>query len=69
MATEQCLNENEECQGPVDYWSTGNSLKSWPRCDYHGQKRIDQYENSMEKYADSDVAPSWFDPTYAGETW
>lgn len=67
----ECLNENAECKGPVDYWSSGSSMKSWPRCTFHGEKRIDQANDrsSMEYYADSDVAPSWFDPTYAGESW
>jgi hypothetical protein len=64
----KCLNGGDGlCQGPVDYWTVGNSLKGWPRCDYHGQRRIDQYENSMERYADSDVPPPWFDPADAGE--
>ena len=67
----ECLNENDECQGSVEYWSSGSSLKSWARCTFHGEKRIDQANdpNSMEMYADSDVAPSWFDPADAGETW
>lgn len=64
-----CLNENELCQGSVDFWSVGSSLRSWPRCDYHGMERLKQYENSIEKYADSPIAPSWFDPTAAGERW
>jgi len=65
----QCLNEDELCHGPVDYWTVGGSLKGWPRCDYHGMRRQDQYENSLEQESQSDVAPSWFDPTDAGETW
>jgi len=32
-------------------------------------RRLERYENSIERYADSDVAPSWFDPSYAGERW
>lgn len=28
-----------------------------------------QREKTMRDYPDSDVPPSWFDPTYAGETW
>jgi hypothetical protein len=31
--------------------------------------RLERYEDSMEKYARSDVAPSWFDPADAGERW
>ena len=67
--TETCLNENEECQGPVEWWSTGDAIKTWPRCTFHGEKREEQYWNSMERYANSDVAPAWFDPADAGETW
>lgn len=68
-APQHCLEESDECQGPVDYWTTGSSLKAWPRCDYHGMRRQERYENSIEKYADSDVPPAWFDPADAGERW
>jgi len=70
-APQECLDDHGqgECQGPVDYWTTGSSLRGWPRCDYHGMKRQERYENSIEQYADSDVAPSWFDASYAGERW
>ena len=30
---------------------------------------LDRYENSIERYADSDVPPDWFDPAAAGERW
>ena len=43
--------------------------KSFPRCDFHQDQREQDRENSMERYADCDVAPSWFDPAYAGERW
>lgn len=65
----RCLNESSDCQGPVAYHTTGPSLKAWPRCDFHQAKREWAYENSMERYAHSDVAPDWFDPSYAGECW
>lgn len=68
-APDRCLNESSECKGPVDYWTVGDSLKAWPRCDYHGMKRQQQYENSIESEARSDVPPSWFDESYAGERW
>lgn len=64
-----CLNANVECSGPVEYHFTGSSTKAWPRCDFHQALREAAYENSMERYADSDVAPSWFDPSVAGERW
>ena len=65
----ECLEANEDCEGPVEWCTVGSSLKAWPRCDYHFQRRLDRYEDSMERYADSDVEPDWFDPTYAGERW
>lgn len=73
MATNElleCLNAHDgKCNGPVEWRSTGDAYKAWPRCTFHGEKREEQYWNSMERYANSDVAPSWFDPTYAGEVW
>ena len=66
----ECLNGHDgRCRGEVNWHTTGSRLKAFPRCDLHQEERQDAYENSMEKYADSDVAPSWFDPDYAGETW
>ena len=66
----ECLEDHDgQCKGPVNWHTTGSRMKAFPRCDWHQERRQDRYENSMEKYADSDVAPSWFDPTYAGEEW
>lgn len=64
----ECLEygaRGEHCSGPVDlYWGGGN--RSWPRCTYHGERRMQSYEDSIK---DSDVAPAWLDPSYAGERW
>jgi hypothetical protein len=65
----ECLNENEDCQGKVEWWTVGDSIKAWPRCDYHGEQRMKQYEGSLEQESRSDIAPNWFDPADAGETW
>lgn len=68
---DECLNygdDGRDCAGPVDMWWSGGG-HSWPRCTYHGEERLRQYETSMERYADSACAPSWFDPGYAGERW
>lgn len=64
-----CLEASDDCAGPVAYHTVGQSDRAWPRCDYHIERRWQRYEGSIERYADSDVAPDWFDPTYAGETW
>ena len=66
----ECLNESDDCSGPVEMWHSGGaSGRSWPRCTHHGEKRLYDREGSMEMYADSELAPSWFDPTIAGERW
>ena len=61
---------DDSCSGEVEYHSIDpGRTRAFPRCAKHWLDRLDQYENSLEKYATSDVPPSWFDPTYAGETW
>jgi hypothetical protein len=66
---DECLEyDPDKCSGSVEYRWTGGH-QHWLRCEYHGDLRLEHYENSMAKYADSDVAPDWFDPTYAGERW
>lgn len=70
IPVDPCLDQNEDCSGPVRFWySGGMNGRSWPRCTHHGRKRLADYESSLEKYADSDVPPGWFDPSYAGERW
>lgn len=65
-----CLEASEDCDGPIALWYSGGlNGRSWPRCTFHGERRLERFENSMERYADSDVAPDWFDPSYAGERW
>lgn len=69
----RCLDggpDGDDCTGPVDLWYSGGlNGRSWPRCTYHGEQRLNRYENSSERWADSDCPPSWFDPAYAGERW
>lgn len=70
LPAEDCLDyDADECSGPVELWTTGSSMSAWPRCNFHRDKRWDSYDKSMERYADSDVVPDWFDPTIAGERW
>lgn len=69
---ETCIDDygDGECRGPVEWHSIDPGReRAWPRCDYHWGQRLDRFENSIERYATSDVAPSWFDPSYAGEEW
>jgi hypothetical protein len=65
----ECIQYEEGvCRGKAQHFSP-TGLSGPIRCDYHIEKRIESYENSMERYADSDVAPDWFDSSYAGESW
>lgn len=65
----ECIENPEECQGPVEYHSVDGRSQAWPRCEFHWEQRLDRREGSMEIYENSDVPPSWFDPAYAGERW
>lgn len=64
----ECLDDPDFCQGAVEYRSVPGG-SAVPRCEAHFLARLDRWENSIERYADSDVAPAWFDPTIAGERW
>lgn len=67
---QECLEYSDACDGPVDdHWAGGINGRTWPRCTFHADQRERRYEESMERYADSDVVPDWFDPSYAGEHW
>lgn len=57
-----------DCRGSVEYRAVPGGT-AVARCVAHFDRRMDRYENSIERYANSDCAPSWFDPTYAGERW
>jgi hypothetical protein len=67
----ECLNAGgDNCVGAVEYrMALTTSGKPFPRCEKHWLERLKQHEKDQEKYPDSPLAPSWFDPTYAGERW
>jgi len=66
---QECLDDhNGNCHGKVERRAVPGG-SAVPRCVKHFSDRLDSYENSIERYANSDVAPSWFDPGYAGERW
>ena len=68
----ECLDDRGEntCAGEVEYrYALSASGRSFPRCDRHWGKRLVEQERIDNDYPDSDTAPSWFDPSYAGERW
>lgn len=57
------------CKGEVGtYWSR-SGLTSTKRCEGHQRAHEEVLDGIANRYPDSDMAPSWFDPTYAGESW
>jgi len=68
--TLECLESGPDCSGPVEYrMSLSPSGKSFPRCEHHWERRLDEQERINRDYPDSPIAPPWFDPSYAGESW
>ena len=62
-------NPNGDCGGRVEERTSRSGLTVSVKCEncYNRlQERLDEIE---QRYPDSPFAPSWFDPTYAGETW
>jgi hypothetical protein len=72
-----CLDEprregDSPCKGAVEYrFALSASGRNYPRCDGHWSARLDAQDRHNRRYGhpDSVSAPSWFDPTYAGESW
>lgn len=71
--TPTCLQEgnpDSPCSGTVEYHSIDpGRTRAHPRCAKHWRERLQRRENSIERYENSDIAPDWFDPSYAGERW
>lgn len=69
-APEECLQFNSgKCEGPVEMWHSGGmNGRSWPRCTYHGEKRLNS-RSELERYADSDCPPPGFREDDIGERW
>lgn len=67
----RCLDRSQGgCAGAVEYrHALSASGRSFPRCDAHWDKRLAKQERITRDYPDSDIAPSWFDPANAGESW
>lgn len=66
----ECLDDYGEgtCQGAVEYrMALSGTGRSFPRCDKHWEERLREQERINRTYPS--LAPSDFDPAYAGERW
>lgn len=67
LDSDACVNSpSENCSGSVEYRSVPGGSSVVARCEHHFDQRMERYENSLERYADSDVAPSWFHAGWGG---
>jgi hypothetical protein len=64
-----CIDGPAGCAGPVEWRTTSDRTdgKHFRRCEAHGAAREAKAGRNLE--LQSDVAPAWFDPSYAGERW
>lgn len=68
----ECMEDHKgECEGAVEYrMALSASGRSFPRCEKHWAKRLEEQERIDKAYApNSDVPPADFDPADAGERW
>jgi hypothetical protein len=71
LTYEDCLDGPDGCGGEVLYRWPGYGERNWPRCEKHGEERVEREAGAVERYGnpDSPCVPSDFDPDYAGERW
>lgn len=70
MPTERCDNyPSESCKGTTLPRTSRSGLTHSLKCTGCQSALDDRLDEIDRRYPDSDVAPSWFDPTYAGESW
>ena len=70
MSGLECLDDRggrSKCSGPVEYRWPGYGEKLWPRCERHGEKRL-ELQREIGRAARSSP-PADFDPLDAGEVW
>ena len=68
MSILECMQKGDDCKGAVEYrMPLSGSGKSFPRCDFHWEKRLEVQDEINEKYApDSDVPPVGFNASWGG---
>jgi hypothetical protein len=71
-----CLEHDNpaDCVGPInEYPALSGSGSAYPRCERGYAEYVErvqpQIDAARDRYPDTPTPPSWFDPTYAGESW
>ena len=66
-----CLDHNPQCSGEVEYRMPLSSTgRSFPRCEYHWDKRLDEQQRIERTYhVHSATPPPGYDYLDAGEYW
>ena len=68
----RCLDDRgaDDCGGTIEYRDALSSTGvRFARCDNHWEARLHEQERINDRYPDSPIPPSDFDPSYAGESW
>lgn len=66
----ECLEGPEGCRGSVEMRWPGYGETLWPRCERHGNARLEREEENIRRnMPDGPGAPVGFDPMAAGECW
>lgn len=72
MPTEKCSNAADEtvtCEGPAEVRYSRSGMTATIRCEGCQDRHDEVLDGIARRYPDSPTPPSWFDPTYAGESW
>lgn len=64
-----CEDFSQPSATPCTKPATESTPSGWRLCQTHADLFWERRQRIDNDYPDSDVAPSWFDPTYAGESW
>lgn len=62
-------NVDGDCGGPVEQRISRSGCTVSLKCENCHNRLQDRLDQIQRDYPDSSTPPSWFDPTYAGETW
>lgn len=66
----ECLEGPDGCRGKVELRWPGYGEKTWPRCERHGNTRLEREEENIRRnMPDGPGSPLGFSPYDIGESW